>query len=259
MNSLRWFSSLMPAPVSTTSTTTTTSLQPIEPPYPWKERHKYYYPSIDVKVAELLDATPACVGKVRILPDGELSVPLTDDVLHMASMPVSPAVVAWWKAIPRPRLMRVDPNLCDGVMRAKRQPIFTNTGCQLEGYMNPSAPRCQTQYLKWACYGSARAINDTSASSFIIPESDHATAELPPQPWVLTARNAFVSMCGYISSKCGLVHTTANCKAFQHQVVAATFHDKCPASAVTAEDISEVRSFPRPPPPGATDQQPDAL
>ena len=118
-------------------------------------------------------------------------------------------------------------------MKAKKQPIFTNTGCQLEGYMNPSSPRCQTQYLKWACYNSAQAINDTTITSFIIPESDHSNAELPPQPWILTARNAFVSVCGYISSKCGLVHTTANCKAIAHELAADSFHAKCPASLVT--------------------------
>ena len=72
--------------------------------YQWKERHRYYYPTIEIKTKELLHSTPACLSKIRTLKPGVLEVPSTDDVLNIASMPVSQAVVAWYVLYSLPKL-----------------------------------------------------------------------------------------------------------------------------------------------------------
>ena len=64
--------------------------------YKWKERQRYYYPTIEIKTKELLHASPACLPKIRTLRPGVLEVPTSDDILNIASMPVSQTVVAWY-------------------------------------------------------------------------------------------------------------------------------------------------------------------
>lgn len=123
--------------------------------------------------------------------------------------------------------MRVEPYLCQEVYE-KRRPIFFNKGCQLPHYMNPFAPRCQTKYLRWICEDAQRNISDTRTQpSFILPESDHRTAVTPPTPWILTVQNALVSLCGTILTKCGFIHSTANCMATGNKYTAIKFQDSC--------------------------------
>jgi len=168
----------------------------------------------------------------RRLPDSTILVPQDASMIHVSSFPVSKAVTSWWKDIPRPVQMRVEPYLCDVVL-TKRIPIWNNTGCQLAAYMNPSAPRCQTKYLKWICDSARMPITETRPNRFVLPESDHSKTEMPPQPWLLTARDAFVSMCGHIVTQGGLVHTTANCMATGYRNQALLFQKRCPISLAT--------------------------
>lgn len=93
--------------------------------------------------------------------------------------------------------------------------------------MNPSAPRCQTKYLKWLCENSEIAFNDSTANNFVMPESEHATTPLPPQPFMVIAKDSYVSMCGQIVGHCGLVHTTANCMATGYKSIGQSFKNKC--------------------------------
>ena len=202
--------------------------------YPWTERQRYYFPTVEDKMKEIL--SDKCLTKLTVLPDGVILLPPSNATLNVASMPVKKEIVEWWRSMAKPSQMRVDPNLCDAVL-TKRVPIFNNTGCQLQGYMHPSAPRCQTKYLKYVCDQSRIPIDIPASNSFVIPESDHSTADLPPQPWLLTARNSFVSMCGSISTACGLVHTTSNCMGTSSKYQATKFISKCPSSL-----MNEVRT-----------------
>jgi hypothetical protein len=157
----------------------------------------------------------------------------------------------------RPQQMRVEPYLCDAVYE-KRRPIFFNKGCQLPHYMNPSAPRCQTKYLKWICEQAQRNITDssisTTGSAFVLPESDHQTSFIPPIPWLLSARNALVSKCGTIVTACGYVHTTANCMATGNSYAAKKFNDSCRLpSHVTALEADRLDGLCRPNTPYGTD------
>ena len=93
--------------------------------------------------------------------------------------------------------------------------------------MHPSAPRCQTRYLKWICDHSRMDITEEKGNGFILPESDHSRTEKPPQPYLVKIRNASVSMCGDISMSCGYLHTTANCMATGYRWQAQQFHKKC--------------------------------
>jgi hypothetical protein len=86
--------------------------------------------------------------------------------------------------------------------------------------MLPSAPRCQTSYLKWICDNSKLAMNDTKRNSFVIPEADHSKSLLPPDPFLIVARFNLVSMCGQILAKCGIVHLSTSCQA-QFQITQA--------------------------------------
>jgi hypothetical protein len=177
------------------------SVENVTDPYPWNNRYRYYFTSAANKMTEVL--SPGCLNKLTVLKDGLIQLPASGDEINVASFPVKQEIIDYWRSFNKPNQMRVDPNLCDAVMRAKKNPIFNNTGCQLPGYMNPSAPRCQNKYLRYICDQSRIAIDDPKRNGFALPESDHKTAELPPQPWLLTVRNSFVSMCGSISTKCG--------------------------------------------------------
>lgn len=174
--------------------------------YKWKERDNYYYHTIDKKI-ESIAHLQECVDMIKKQSDNTIKIPISQDEAYISSFPVSKDLFRWWANIPKPQQMRVDPYICD-VVYTKRLPIFNNTGCQLPGYMSPSAPRCQTQYLRWICEQARLPINSTTANHFILPEADHQSnmGAPPPQPWLLTARNAVVSMCGQVSLPCGEHH-----------------------------------------------------
>jgi hypothetical protein len=122
--------------------------------------------------------------------------------------------------------MRVEPALCDAA-KTHKNPIFNKTTCQLTYIMNPSSPRCQIGYLKWICDHSRMDITRTESNGFALPESDHSSAESPPVPFLVTARDSFVSMCGQIATPCGLVHTTANCQSPGYRDHALNFKQHC--------------------------------
>jgi hypothetical protein len=194
--------------------------------YTWKSRENYYFPDLDKKVDQITLGKD-CKARVLLRKDGIISLPKSVEDIHVSTFPVSKDVFDWWRQIPRPQQMRVDPYICD-VVYTKKLPIFKNTGCQLAGYMSPSAPRCQTQYLKWICEQARVPIDDVTANHFVLPESDH-TANIhlpPPQPWLLTARNAIVSMCGQISMPCGkkmgLLRTVPNYASLTEDSIVST-------------------------------------
>lgn len=203
------------------------SVDPDVEPYPWTQKFKYYYPSVEAKMNEVL--SPGCSKKLTVLKDGLIQLPSSNATINVASMPVTNEIMEWWKKIQKPNQMRVDPNLCDAVY-TKKMPIFNNTGCQLQGYLHPSAPRCQNKYLKYVCEQSQIPIDEVNGNSFTLPESDHSNTLLPPQPWLLTARNSFVSMCGTISTDCGLIHTMSNCQGTASKFTGKVFLTKCASS-----------------------------
>ena len=182
----------------------------LQPNYTWKGRENYYYPNLEKKI-EQISILDHCKGSFVIQKENTIKIPTNDSDIFISSFPVTKELYNWWKNIPRPKQMRVDPYICD-VVYTKKLPIFKNTGCQLPGYMSPSAPRCQTQYLKWICEQSRIPIESSQANGFVLPESDHNaySNNPPPQPWLLTARNALVSLCGQISLPCGTLSTDIN-------------------------------------------------
>jgi hypothetical protein len=207
------------------------------PEYSWKNKKSYYYPDIDVKMKEILNGQ--CSSSYKVFQGPQISVPADDSLVYVTEMKASSDLYEWWRSFRKPQQMRVDPFLCEAVY-LKKTPIFNNTGCQLPHYMNPSAPRCQTSYLKWACDKSKISIDDHASNFFVLPEADHSRAETPPQPWILTGRNAFVSLCGQISARCGYVHTTANCMATGYKQKAAIFHSSCPYTLITDQVCLEL-------------------
>ncbi len=146
--------------------------------------------------------------------------------LSISTFPPNQQLAEWWLSIPKPRQMRVEPLLCDHPYTRKR-PIFNSSGCQLPGYMHPAAPRCQVKYLKWICDRARMPIDSTRGNGFVIPESHHAKALIPPQPWLITINNALVSMCGDIVSTCGIIHTKSNCMGMRQQQEAKYFRRFC--------------------------------
>lgn len=183
--------------------------------YTWNKRENYYFTSIESKIQQI-SIQNKCTASFKRQPDKSILIPTSEDDIFISEFPVSKDIFNEWKSMDRPKQMRVDPYICD-VVYTKKLPIFNNTGCQLQGYMSPSAPRCQTKYLRWICEQSRLPVNGIFANHFVIPESDHLSnaALPPPQPWLLTARNAIVSMCGQISMPCGMITvitcTVANC------------------------------------------------
>jgi hypothetical protein len=198
----------------------------------WTDRERYYYPDLRVKLSELLMGQQECIEKAVIGGDNDDRVPSSGDITKISSFPVekrSPGLLEWWKSMEPPKQIRVEPFLCEDV-NSKRHPIWKSMGCQLKHYMNPSAPRCQTKYLKYICDNSQLDVDIERGNGFILPESNHAKTEKPPQPYLVTTRNAIVSMCGDLSMPCGYLHTTANCMATGFRWQAQQFHKKCPQS-----------------------------
>ena len=194
----------------------------------WRDKHTYYHPSLNAKMEETLEGR--CLRLWKKQTDGTIVVPQSADDLFAASFPVSREIYEWWMAIPVPKQMRVEPYLCAAPYE-RRRPLWNNPACQLPHYMHPSAPRCQTSVLKWICDKASVAHNKTDLHHrFVLPEANHATADTPPQPWLITVRRAIVSMCGHISANCGLVRTTANCMATGYRGQAQLFAQKCPTS-----------------------------
>jgi hypothetical protein len=150
--------------------------------YPWKNKNSYYFPTIESKLNEILHGN--CINSYKIIPNGVIESPNDNSYLNIANFPVPKSIFEWWLKIPKPTQMRNEPFLCD-VVYTKKKPIFNNSGCQLPHYMNPSAPRCQTKYLKWICDNARLEVDVDKPNYFILPESNHKTSFIPPQPWLL--------------------------------------------------------------------------
>lgn len=206
----------------------------------WHQKEKYYFPSIDIKMKVILEER--CYDSLEIQKDNTILIPKDKDSIYVSNFPPIEQIVTFWKSMKKPIQMRVEPFLCD-TGYSKKHPIFNNPTCQLPGYMSPSAPRCQTKYLKWICDNARMDINVTKPNYFIIPEADHAYTFSPPVPWLLTAKNAYVSMCGSIHASCGLIHTNANCKGTAFLVMGQAFKNKCSYSKLNTVDIKKGSNF----------------
>lgn len=168
-------------------------------PYPWKDKTKCYYQVLEKKLNYTLSAN--CSTNLRIIKDSTIELPSRSDFINVASMPVENNLLKWWKKLKKPMQLRVDPALCTAAVNSRKKSIFNSTSCQLMGYMDESAPRCQTKYLQYICNNSQIPINSSRGNAFILPESDHENTFLPPQPFLLMARDSFVSMCGEIANR----------------------------------------------------------
>ena len=193
-------------------------------PYTWHDIDSYYVNSMPTKMNQVLNGE--CIKTYTTFEDSVIKLPQSESTVHVTEFPVPSELYYYWKNIPRPHQMRVEPFLCKSAY-TKKNPIFNNSGCQLPDYMSISAPRCQIQYLKWACQSASIPVETVDSNGFVLPESDHALANAPPQPWMITARNSFVTMCGQIIGRCGMVHTTTNCKARGYKSQGAAFQRTC--------------------------------
>ncbi len=194
----------------------------------WKGKSLYYFNSMETKIAETFEKSSICTtapgrdGKVRIRIQSSpsaVALPTQMDEVNVAAFPPDQSIVKWWKSIQKPVQMRQEPLLCDEPYTKKR-PLFDANGCQLPTYMHPSAPRCQSSILKEICRRSKIDKNSSIVNGFVLPEANHAHLSfIPPTPFVITARNAFVTMCGQIlHATCGLIHLTTSCLAqFQRE------------------------------------------
>ena len=155
--------------------------------YRWKNRDEYYYTDIKTKLEGVLlrhDGT-GCHQSFQLDSDNSMTSPRNSSYIKVSTFPPSDADVAYWRSMTRPAQMRVEPFLCANVY-SKRTPIFNNTRCQLPTYMHIASPRCQTKYLLWICESSKLRVDDSNLKSrFVLPESDHGKADLPPVPYLI--------------------------------------------------------------------------
>jgi hypothetical protein len=206
----------------------------------WRNPYNYYYRNIEEKLQVML--LRDCKTSYKLLPtNSDPVVPASSDFIHVVPYSIDPQIYKWWMKIPRPKQMRVDPRLCEGVFK-KRKPIFTNTaGCQLPDYMSPSAPRCQSKYLHWICSESALGISERKGNAFVLPESDHPNWLTPPIAWLVIVKDSVVSICGQIVTSCGLIHTNANCKALAYYTQSTAFGASCSLSKI--REVANFRKY----------------
>eukprot|EP00605_Chrysophyceae_sp_TOSAG23-4_P001612 GSChrysophyteH1.ASY1.ANO1.1772.1 assembled CDS len=199
--------------------------------YKWLSRSNYYYPSIEHKMKILTDLSESCKSSFKIAKNSDYMVDHPYEGLIASSWPIEEKdsdLKEWWLSIPAPKQHRVEPFLCEDVW-SKRRPIFNNSqgGCQLRHYMHESSPRCQITYLEHLCSTASIPIDQPTANGFIIPESDHRTTELPPQPYLVRANDVLVSMCGDLLTTCGVLHPSANCMSPGNRWSANAFKRAC--------------------------------
>eukprot|EP01038_Epipyxis_sp_PR26KG_P010064 gene10064-13524_t len=198
----------------------------------WRQKEKYYYESMTSKINEITLVSSNCTTSYLNIEDLTTfnNENVNESVIKFYyAVNIDKNLFNWWSSITKPIQMRVDPLLCKAVY-LKKKAIFNQTGCQLSSYMHPSAPRCQNAYLKWICENAQMSIDELKPNHFILPEADHNTTNIPPKPWLIRVTNSYVSMCGQIYSRCGLIHTTANCMATGYQSQALLFRKKCDIS-----------------------------
>lgn len=94
--------------------------------YPWKDKAKYYYNTINEKLDQIFPLGD-CGKSYKILKDGVLELPTSNKEVFISSVPVASDIKEWWRSIPKPKQMRVEPFLCENVYN-KKLPIFNNTG-----------------------------------------------------------------------------------------------------------------------------------
>jgi hypothetical protein len=174
----------------------------------WPTRSKYYANSLETTLSGILELNGGCTTSTKILPVGEIRVPQADDELYIAEIPVKKEIYDFWKGMGSAQV-RADPAVCQPL--PGKVPFLNHSGCRIFGYMNKHAPRCQQSYLREICDSSSLSIYDRALPHYVPLESDHAHLTPPPQPWLLTARNALVSRCGVISYRCGYAHSSVSC------------------------------------------------
>ena len=174
----------------------------------WPTRSTYYSSSLDTTLSGILELNHACTTTAKVLPVGEIRVPQSDDELFITEIPVRKEIYDFWKAMGSSQV-RADPAVCQPL--PGKVPFLNHSGCRLYGYMNKHAPRCQQSYLREICDSSSLSIYESASPHYVPLESDHAHLPPPPQPWLLTARNALVSRCGVISYRCGYAHSSVSC------------------------------------------------
>lgn len=206
----------------------------------WKKPYEYYYRTLEEKLSMILRGD--CRKKFHVLAaNSDIIVPTDRNEINAIPYEINAIDLRWWSSIAPPKQMRVDPRICSSVYNAKKRPIFNAEGCQLPDYMSPSAPRCQTKYLKYNCDNSQIPINESKPNHFILPESIHQNWQTPPIPWIITAKDSLVNICGHISSSCGIIHTTANCRAYSFNLHSSAFRRSCPLPKV--EQVRKIKKL----------------
>jgi hypothetical protein len=176
----------------------------------WPLRSKYYEPNLEATLTGILELNPSCRASAKVLPPGDIRVPQSDDEIYITEISVKKEIYDFWSQMGRAQA-RADMKVCHPP--AGKVPFLNHTGCRHSGYMHPHAPRCQQDYLREICDSSSRPIFERSAAQYVPAEADHSNVAPPPQPWLLTARNAMVSRCGVISYSCGFAHSSASCSS----------------------------------------------
>jgi hypothetical protein len=199
----------------------------------WPTRSKYYSTNLETTLSEILELNRDCKATAKVLPVGEIRVPQNDNELFITEIPVKEEIYDFWKTMGRAQV-RADPAVCQPL--PGKIPFLNHSGCRLYGYMNKYAPRCQQSYLREICDSSSLPIYDRALPQYVPLEADHPHLTPPPQPWLLTARNALVSRCGVISYRCGFAHSSVSC-FFESARGAA-----CPLAAL----LPRVRATPSP-------------
>jgi hypothetical protein len=174
----------------------------------WPLRSKYYEPDLETTLAGILELNPACKASATVLPPGDIRVPPSGHEIFITEISVKKEIYEFWRQMERAQA-RADLTVCNPP--ADKVPFLNHTGCRHFGYQHRHAPRCQQDYLREICESSSRPIFEKSVPQFVPAEADHSHVASPPQPWLLTARNALVSRCGVISYGCGFAHSSASC------------------------------------------------
>jgi hypothetical protein len=78
-----------------------------------------------------------------------------------------------------------------------------NQGKICREVLHKGAPRCQAEYLEMMCYLSMADSESTAVNHFYLPEANHITTFLPPEPYLIRIQNARVAVCGQVSMSCG--------------------------------------------------------
>jgi len=149
-------------------------------------------------------------------------------------LPPTADEIKTWMMVPAP-MVWFSPDICAVADKYFHQTIGCTKGVQL----HPDCPRCHRERAEKIC-----RLGQQNGGKIVIPEARHVRADPnldSTTPFLIRAKNAFITACGGVSLNCGVIQTRTGCGAVRDEA-ASVLHKKCIFKSQD-HDTSECSAF----------------